>query len=520
MKKIKRDKNNIIFDAKGSVRSYDANGYLHVELTPISKACVNPYLGRELPAWEAEGLDPDRIYYGLRDPDELAKAVPSFNGLPLLLNHHEISADLPQKEFTVGSTGTDCVFEAPYLKNSLSITDAEAIAAINDESARDISCAYRFTPDYTPGEYDAGDGSKVHYDFIMRDILGNHVALVAEGRAGADVAVADSMPQLNLSKRGTQKVKMNKRQTIAAFKRRRNAMAQDANLGIEAAEVTSAGFQKAVNVIEAQVEGYDPREVGLDIDAGATVDEIVAKFMPGLDDESKEVYRGVLMKLKGGEAADEDIAKPAEDADFEEGVKYGEKLEQSPAERSKLDSEHESEGMKKAEDEDVDPDKVAKDDELDERMKDPQFKEAFEMGVKYGESREKADPTRIDRDHESTGEKRALGEDTIAKVKAQIAKDMRANLRSLSTAAAKVRPLVGTIQDPMAFDSAEDIYAFALRQTGKDPANYNKAAYKGMVDMLLESNATYPMANDSAFARRGSFDDDTEKAFKNLEKIQ
>lgn len=511
---MNRDKNKIAFDAQLSVRHIDDNGYLHVALTPISKACVNPYLGRELPGWEEEGLDPDRIYYGLRDPEELEKAASTFNGLPLLLDHHTISADNPQKDYTVGSTGTDAVFEAPYLKNSMSVTDAEAIAAIEDGTAREISCAYRFTPDFTAGEYDVGNGDKVHYDFIMREISGNHVALVAEGRAGADVAVADSMPHLNIKQRGTKQ--MTKRQRITAFKRRRNGLAQDANLGIEASEVTSAGFLKAVNVIEAQVEGYDPREVGLDIDANATVDEIVAKFMPGLDDESKEAYRGILTKLKGADVADEDIEKTLEDDDFEEGVKYGEKLEKDPAERRKLDSEHESEGMEKALDEDV----KVEDDELDEKMKDPAFKAAFEMGVKYGEKREKADPKRIDRDHEREGEKRALGEDTIAKVKSQVAKEMRVSLRALNNAAAKVRPIVGTIQDPMAFDSAEDIYAFALRQAGKDPANYSKAAYAGMVDILLDAKAAYPIANDSAFGRRSALDEVSMKAFERLEKIQ
>lgn len=495
---MKRDKNKIAFDAQLSMRHIDDNGYLHVALTPISKACVNPYLGRELPGWEEEGLDPERIYYGLRDPEELAKAASTFNGLPLLLDHHPISADNPQKDYTVGSTGTDAVFEAPYLKNSMSITDAEAIAAIEDGTAREISCAYRFTPDFTSGEYDVGNGDKVHYDFIMRDISGNHVALVAEGRAGADVAVADSMPHLNIKQRGTKQ--MTKRQRITAFKRRRNGLAQDANLGIEASEVTSAGFLKAVNVIEAQVEGYEPREVGLDIDANATVDEIVAKFMPGLDDESKEAYRGILTKLKGADVADEDIEKTLEDEDVEK------KAEDEDIEV-------------KAEDDDVEEVKV-EDDELDEKMKDPAFKAAFEMGVKYGEEREKANPKRIDRDHESAGEKRALGEDTIAKVKAQVAKEMRGSLRALNNAAAKVRPIVGTIQDPMAFDSAEDIYAFALRQAGKDPANYSKAAYAGMVDILLDTKAAYPIANDSAFGRRSTLDEGSMKAFERLEKIQ
>ncbi len=65
---------NLIFDS-ASVRSIDANGFMHVALTPISKATVNPYLGREIPGWQEQGLEADRIYYGLRDPEELKKQL-------------------------------------------------------------------------------------------------------------------------------------------------------------------------------------------------------------------------------------------------------------------------------------------------------------------------------------------------------------------------------------------------------------------------------------------------------------
>lgn len=88
------------------------------------------------------------------------------------------------------------MFDGVYLKNSLSITDAEAIRAIEDGTAKEISCAYRFRPDFTAGEFEMPNGEKIHYDFVMRDISGNHVALVAEGRAGHDVKVADSKPQI------------------------------------------------------------------------------------------------------------------------------------------------------------------------------------------------------------------------------------------------------------------------------------------------------------------------------------
>lgn len=471
---------NLIFDS-ASVRSIDANGFMHVALTPISKATVNPYLGREVPGWQEQGLEADRIYYGLRDPEELKKAAPTFNGLPVLMDHHAISADNPAKEHVVGSTGTDAVYDAPYLKNSLSITDADAITAIEDGSMKEISCCYSFVPDYTPGEYNVG-GEAVHYDFVMRDILGNHVALVEEGRAGHDVKVADCMPRLKITKKG-EVLEMNKKQRMLAFKRRRNCLAQDANLGIEAAEVLSAGFQKALNAVEAQVEGYDPREVGLDVDKEATIEQIVDKFMPGLDAETKEIYKGVLLKLKGEDAVET-------------------KDEEQTVEKSLAEEQADE----------------AKDEEQDERFKDPVFLAGFEAGVKYGEKREKTAPERIDEEHESEGEKRYLGEDTIAKVKAQVQCETIAAMRKLNTAAAKVRPLVGVINDPMAFDSAESIYAFALRQAGKNPESYPKEAYAGMVDVLLENPAPQ-FIGDSRIQRGGSFSESTIKAFGRLKNI-
>lgn len=279
---------------------------------------------------------------------------------------------------------------------------------------------------------------------------------------------------------------MNKR--VKGFKQRRLALVGDANLEIEAAEVNKAGFLKAVNVIEAQVEGYDPREVGLDIDANATVDEIIDKFIPGLGDEEKAAYKAVLEKLKGADAADEDPAeKPEAATDTEVEVKP----------------------------------EVKDDEDFDERFKDPVFKEGFEAGVRYGEKREKADPERIDRDHERTGEERylrSIGEDSLRKLKAKIVGETKEHYRALNVAANKVKPIVGTIQDPLVFDSAEKIYAFALKQKGIEVSKYPETAYAGMVDAVLMNQPEMPMANDSF--SRGSIGDDMAKIFSRLDDIE
>jgi 8-oxo-dGTP pyrophosphatase MutT (NUDIX family) len=181
----------LAFD-RASVRTYDRDGRLHVEIANISKAAVNPYIGREIPDYQALGLDPDKIYKLLRDPDELAKAAPTFNNIPLLSRHVPVTADNHKPDLVVGSTGTDAAFEARYLRNSLVLWARDAIEDIEREVKRELSSAYRYRCDMTPGTYEGEP-----YDGVMRDIFGNHLALVREGRAGSDVVVGDAaIPKL------------------------------------------------------------------------------------------------------------------------------------------------------------------------------------------------------------------------------------------------------------------------------------------------------------------------------------
>jgi hypothetical protein len=170
-----------------SMRSIDRDGRLHVEATPISKANVCGYLGSEIPDWQTLGLQPDRVYQMLRDPRELAKAAPTFNQLPVLSEHVPVSAADHRPDLVVGATGTAAAFRGPYLANALVIWSADAIAGVESGAKRELSAAYRYRADMTPGAY---EGQR--YDGVMRDIVGNHVALVPEGRAGPDVVVGDA----------------------------------------------------------------------------------------------------------------------------------------------------------------------------------------------------------------------------------------------------------------------------------------------------------------------------------------
>lgn len=184
-------RSGVAFD-RDSVRYYDKDGRLHVKVANISKAAVNPYLGREInavmadePGWKM--LEPDRVYKLLRHPDELRKAAATFNNLPLLSTHEAVSAADHKPELVVGSLGTDASYEHPFLRNSLVVWAKHGIDGVESDEQKELSASYRYRADMTPGEYEGEP-----YDGVMRDIVGNHVAQVKKGRAGSDVVVGDS----------------------------------------------------------------------------------------------------------------------------------------------------------------------------------------------------------------------------------------------------------------------------------------------------------------------------------------
>lgn len=451
MNKVNR--RELIFDAKLSKRRKDENGFLHVDSSPITKATVNPYYGNELPEWRKLGLSPDGIYYGLRDPDEIAKAADTFNGLPILLGHYMESADDPKKDMRVGSTGTDAVFEAPYLMQSLSITDKEAIEQIENGVAKEISCAYRFDPDMTSGEYDG-----VSYDFVIRNIRGNHVALVEDGRAGPDVAVADSMPNLKKEGEKNMKTKQNKGKNKTFMQRAVIAMDEAIEETAKDEEVCAESAAK---------------------DEGESIDQIVEKLLPGESDENKALLKAFLLKLKGAveaapEAMDEDVAA-AEDEDV-------------------------TGGEETAKDEDPAKAETAQDEETaeDEEPEKEEVKTAMDRKTVM-----------------------AMDAKTVQTIKAGVRQETIATMRNLASAAKRCSPLVGSNLDAFAFDSAEDIYAKALQVNGVNPKSYPKSAYKGMVDMMLK-NAPALKHSGAAFdalPQAMHTDKAVDAIFKNLDNI-
>ncbi len=211
---------SLAFD-RASVRTIDANGRLQISRTNISKANVNAYYGREIPGSEELGLDPNKLYRLWRHPDELRKAAKTFNNIPVLSKHIPDFPTDPPNEFRVGVTHSNAEFDGTYLTVGMSIWDNSAIAGIESGEQRELSASYKYVADMTPGVTPDGE----HYDGVMRDIFGNHEALVPDGRAGPDVLVADSLPpELN---------HMRKHKVAAIRATLKPLLAQDADLEAE-----------------------------------------------------------------------------------------------------------------------------------------------------------------------------------------------------------------------------------------------------------------------------------------------
>jgi 8-oxo-dGTP pyrophosphatase MutT (NUDIX family) len=293
---------------RATVRSKDADGHLRVEITPISKANVCPYYGREIPAWQSLGLDPDKIYNLYRDAEELAKGAETFAGKPVLLTHRATKAEDHPREIVVGAIGDGVVFDPPYLKAPLTIWDGEAIGLIESGAQRELSSSYRYVPVMTPGV--GPDGQR--YDGRMTDIVGNHVALVEKGRAGEDVLVQDNLPA--------------------------GLAATTPNSGIPAAGAKRAPAQDHKETEMSKAKDSRARDEGL-------MERIKEKV-------SAEDYKA-LDELMAGKASDEEEAaakKKAEDEAEEEAKKKAED-ESAEAEVKKKAEDEEAEAKEKAEDE-------------------------------------------------------------------------------------------------------------------------------------------------------------------------
>lgn len=431
-----------------SARRVDENGFLHVLDNPVSKAQVARYFGAEIPGWQELGLDKDAAYMMLRPADELEKAAPSINRLPIELWHNDTNAENLPKMQIIGSMGSDGRFDGTYLRNSLCFTDGNIIRLITspeagEEPLRELSLSYFYDPDMTPGEWNG-----TPYDGVMRNIRGNHLALVDKGRAGRDVAVRDRDSMTAHNKESF----MSKVKISAALggrilsSLRKGRMARDADpenaASIEAELVKELTDGNVLEAVEEAVEQavMDENKPAADNDKGqiiAAIMELVGKG--SLDDAGKAALADLLTKLAAAPAADspDGGAKPEQASD--------EKTEGAPAA---------DEGAKAQ-------------DEKDEKD---------EKGMSAEEVKKTAEDAAVN--------------------------SVLPRLQAVMDAQRDVRSIMGEVRVNLARDRAEDIYGVALDHMGISRAGMPRTAYRHVFltarDAMTDGRGMVKPARDAA----------------------
>ncbi len=113
-------------------------------------------------------------------PESLA----SFAGKAITLEHPPVLLDSANtKDYQIGFSGTEVVYDNGFVRAVMTITDQDAIEKIMKGDAKEVSAGYRVEFDPTPGVAATGE----NYDGIQRMIDGNHIAVVRRGRAGPQV---------------------------------------------------------------------------------------------------------------------------------------------------------------------------------------------------------------------------------------------------------------------------------------------------------------------------------------------
>lgn len=312
-------------------------GFLICRNVPIARTGEQEYLGTEL------GLDTTDIVKVYRPEEEVFAdaTIASFEGKPVTDDH---PSDLLDAETApmhskghVQNVRRGAGEWKDYLVADLHIQDADLIREIKN-GKREVSCGYAV--EYVPN----GDGT-----FTQKNIRGNHVAVVDEGRAGHAAAIMDSINKQ--AKTPPERKKMSKKtlwSTLFGHAAEGKTADEISQMALDAAEALKdeAPAEKPVKK-EASDEDYKDK-LFESIDAlGGKIDRLCDALMPKEEEQVDEDPIDEALR------AIEKIAEKKEGEEFEETEKRDEIDEEEahvvPAEElDACEDEEPAESMDKA----------------------------------------------------------------------------------------------------------------------------------------------------------------------------
>jgi hypothetical protein len=113
-------------------------------------------------------------------------SLDSYTAIPVTIEHPEKFVDAETwKDVAVGETD-GAIKDGSFVRVPFTVRHSKAIKSIRDGKSQ-ISMGYSANLEWTPGVTDAGE----KYDFVMRDLKMNHLAIVDAARGGDALRIGD-----------------------------------------------------------------------------------------------------------------------------------------------------------------------------------------------------------------------------------------------------------------------------------------------------------------------------------------
>ena len=265
-------------------------GYIRTK-AKITKGSVLEYLGHEI------GLTDSRINQTVkvhRTIEELSKpeTLRSFEGMPLTITHPD------DKEVNASTWGDKAVghiqnvrVEGNYIVCDAYIQDEDAIELLKDTDIRELSAGYE------PSDVQERGGK-----FYHENIRANHVAIVAEGRAGSDCRLQDSKQNRSVFAMGIKEL-------LVKLKGKK---LNDA----EGVQLTAEEIQELIASLEASLTSSEDEEAKKALQA--QIDDLKAQLEKAKEPINDEEPDAIALQAENAELKAENEGLKAENATLKE----------------------------------------------------------------------------------------------------------------------------------------------------------------------------------------------------------
>lgn len=297
------------------------DGYLVTDAR-FARSGIYEYAGRDVGKPE---MDKVRVYR----PDEevfAQDAMASFAHRPITNDHPDDNVNSQTwKRDAVGFTDGRVARDGDFVVVPMMITDQASIDDV-DAGKAELSAGYDCDLEFVDGETDQGQ----KYDAIMRNIRGNHIAIVDKGRAGSECRIGDRFEEKDMQ---LKKIMVDGLQveTTDAGEAAIIKLQSDVSTAKDALSTATAQHDKAIAAKDTELAAKDAEIADLKgkvLDAAA-MDKLVAdraalagiagRLVDGFDAKGKDsaTIKREVVAAKCGDAAVADKSEAYVDARFD-----------------------------------------------------------------------------------------------------------------------------------------------------------------------------------------------------------